>query len=117
MKLYDYIKLRENGAEITVYDKEYDMETYFYAYFYADKLDDEWNKAMEDLSKLLTVTKIIKDSVEVNFSELIESKMDNIKKSDLFEECDIDEIMECLDYIIEGNVSKKWMCKFVEALK
>lgn len=29
MKLYDYIKLRENGAEITVYDKEYDMEVYF----------------------------------------------------------------------------------------
>ena len=68
MKLYDYIKLRENGAEITVYDKEYDMEVYFYA----DKPDDDWNKAIEDLSKLLTITKIIKDSVEVNFSELIE---------------------------------------------
>ena len=71
MKLYDYIKLRENGAEITVYDKEYDMEVYFYN----DVPDDDWNKAIEDLSKLLSVTKIIKDSVEVNFSELIESKM------------------------------------------
>lgn len=113
MKLYDYIKLRENGAEITVYDKEYDMETYFYA----DKPDDEWNKAMENLSKLLTVTKIIKDSIEVNFSELIELKMDNIKKADLFGDYDIDEIMENLNYIIAGNVSEKWMCKFVEALK
>ena len=113
MKLYDYIKLRENGAEITVYDKEYDMETYFYA----NKSDDDWNKAMEDLSKLLTVTKIIKDSVEVNFSELIELKMGNIKKADLFGECDIDEIMENIDYIIAGNVSEKWMCKFIAALK
>lgn len=113
MTLYEYLKSREDGAEITVYDKEYDMETYFYA----DKPDDELSLAMEDLSKLLTVTKIIKDSVEVNFSELIESKMDDIKKSDLFEECDIDEIMECLDYIIAGNVSEKWMCKFVEALR
>lgn len=113
MKLYDYIKLREKGAEITVYDKEYDMETYFYS----DKPNDDWDKAIEDLSKILTVTKIIKDSVEVNFSELIELKMDNIKKADLFKECDIDEIMENLNYIIAGNVSEKWMCKFVEALK
>ena len=113
MTLYEYLKSREDGAEITVYDKDYDMESYFYN----DVPDDEWSLAMEDLSKLLTVTKIIKDSVEVNFSELIESKMDNIKKADLFEECDIDEIMECLDYIIAGNVSEKWMCKFVEALK
>lgn len=113
MKLYDYIKLRENGAEITVYDKEYDMEVYFYS----DKPDDDWNKAIEDLSKLLTITKIIKDSVEVNFSELIELKMDNIKKVDLFGDYDIDEIMENLNYIIAGNVSEKWMRKFVEALK
>lgn len=113
MKLYDYIKLRENGAEITVYDKEYDMEVYFYN----DVPDDDWNKAIEDLSKLLSVTKIIKDSVEVNFSELIESKMDSIKKADLFGDYDIDEIMENLNYIIAGNVSEKWMCKFVEVLK
>ncbi len=113
MTLYEYLKSREDGAEITVYDKDYDMESYFYN----DVPDDEWSLAMEDLSKLLTVTKIIKDSVEVNFSELIESKMDNIKKADLFEECDIDEIMECLDYIIAGNVSEKWMCKFVETLR
>lgn len=113
MTLYEYLKSREDGAEITVYDKDYDMETYFYN----DVPDDDWNKAIEDLSKLLTVTKIINDSVEVNFSELIESKMDNIKKVELFDECDIDEIIEYFNYIIAGNVSEKWMCKFVEALK
>ena len=43
--------------------------------------------------------------------------MDNIKKADLFGDYDIDEIMENLNYIIAGNVSEKWMCKFVEALK
>ena len=30
MKLLDYIKLVPDGEEITVFDKEYDVETYFY---------------------------------------------------------------------------------------
>lgn len=30
MKLFDYMKLVPDGEEITVFDKEYDVETYFY---------------------------------------------------------------------------------------
>lgn len=30
MKLYDYIVLVSDGVEVTMFDKEYDMEVYFY---------------------------------------------------------------------------------------
>ena len=113
MKLYDYMKLREKGAEVTVIDKDYDVEVYFYA----DKPEDDWNKTMEDLSKLLTITTITNNYVEVDFSGLISLKMDNIKKADLFTSYNIEEIMESLNPIISGNVSEEWMIRFVEALK
>lgn len=114
MTLYEYLKSRENGAEITVYDKDYDME----AYFYNDVPDDEWSLAMEDLAKLVTITNIDVDNiVEVNFSGLIEQKLDNIKKTDLFIKDEVDSIMRCLHEVLSGYVSEKWLRKFVEALK
>lgn len=114
MTLYEYLKSRENGAEITVYDKDYDME----AYFYNDVPDDEWSLAMEDLAKLVTITNIDVDNiVEVNFSGLIEQKLDNIKKTDLFIKDEVDSIMGCLHEVLSGYVSEKWLRKFVEALK
>lgn len=114
MKLYDYIKSREDGAEITAYDKTYDME----AYFYNDVPDDEWSLAMEDLAKLVIVTNIDVDNiVEVDFSGLIERKLNNIKKTDLFIKDEVDAIMGCLHEVLSGYVSEKWLRKFVEALK
>lgn len=55
--------------------------------------------------------------VEVDFSGLIEQKLDSIKKTDLFikDECDV--IMGCLHEVLSGYVSEKWLRKFVEALK
>lgn len=114
MKLYDYIKSREDGAEITAYDKTYDME----AYFYNDVPDDEWSLAMEDLAKLVIVTNIDVDNiVEVDFFGLIERKLNNIKKTDLFIKDEVDAIMGCLHEVLSGYVSEKWLRKFVEALK
>lgn len=114
MTLYDYIKSREDGAEITVYDKDYDME----AYFYNDVPDDEWSLAMEDLSKLVIVTNVDVDNiVEVDFSGLIERKLDSIKKTDLFIKDEVDVIMGCLHEVLSGYVSEKWLRKFVETLK
>ena len=114
MTLYEYLKSRESGVEITVYDKEYDMESYFYN----DKPDDDWGKAMEDLAKLVTVTNVDVDNiVEVNFSELIEKKLDNIKKTGLFIKDDVDAIMGCLHEILSGYASETLLRKFVEALK
>lgn len=114
MTLYEYLKSRESGVEITAYDKEYDMESYFYN----DKPDDGWGKAMEDLAKLVTVTNVDVDNiVEVDFSGLIEQKLDSIKKTDLFIKDEVDAIMGCLHEVLSGYVSEKWLRKFVETLR
>ena len=55
MKLYDYMKLVADGEEISVWDKEYDMETYFYG----GKPKDRWDNAVSDLSKLKKSKKMV----------------------------------------------------------
>ena len=113
MTLYDYLKLMPEGEELTVWDKDYDIETYFYG----GKPDDKWDKAMSDLSKLLTIEEIRNNGVTVNLSEMIENKLENLDKADLFIRCDIDSIMDNIDNILAGNVSENWMEQFVAALK
>ena len=115
MTLYDYLKTMYEGYELTVWDADYDMETYFYKD--TDESEDPWNKAIVELSKMLTVTKVGKRGVYVNLSEVVESHIDNLKKEDLFNDCDIDAIMYDMDSILAGYVSENWMIKFVNALK
>ena len=112
MTLYDYLNLMSEGEELTVWDKDYDMETYFYG----GKPDDAWDKAMSDLSRLLTITEIRSGGVIVNLSEIIENKLDSLDKTNLFIRCDIDSIMDDIDNILAGNVSENWMEQFVVAL-
>lgn len=112
MKLYDYISLMPDGEELTVWDKDYDMETYFYG----GEPEDKWDKAMSDLSKLLTIEEIRSDGVTVNLSEIIERRTDKLDKANLFIECDIDSIMDDIANILAGNVSEEWMEQFVAAL-
>ena len=114
MKLYDYIQQTEDW-ENTVFDKDYDIEVYFYKNDDDDELDS-WDKSMEKLSKLLTVDEISKRGVIVNLSELIESKIGNLKEAKLFYRTDIDSIMDSIESVISGNVSEAWMEKFVNAL-
>ena len=113
LTLYEYLNLMPEGEELTVWDKDYDMETYFYG----GKPDDAWDKAMSDLSQLLTITEIRSGGVIVNLSEIIENKLDSLDKTDLFIRCDIDSIMDDIDNIFAGYVSESWMQKFVDALK
>ena len=113
MTLYDYLNLMPEGEELTVWDKDYDMETYFYG----GKPDDAWDKAMSDLSQLLTITEIRNNGVTVNLSEIIENKLESLGKVDLFIRCDIDSIMDDIDNILAGYVSESWMQKFVDALR
>lgn len=110
MTLYEYIQTHTDD-EVTVFDDVYDMETYFYK----DTADDEWDKAMTELSKLLTVVSTSNYGVTVNLSNLIESKLD--KFGDLFIVNEIDDIMSGMDLILAGNVSEKWLTRFVQALK
>lgn len=112
MKLYEYLDLMPEGEELTVWDKDYDVEIYFCG----GKPDYKWDKAMYDLSKLLTVEEIRNNGVIVNLSEIIENKLSDLRKADLFIRCDIDSIMDDIDNILSGNFSEDWMEQFVNVL-
>lgn len=109
MKLYDYLSLMPEGNELTVWDKDYDIETYFYS----DKpdSDDKWEKSMWKLTEILDIVQINENGVIVNLADVIERNID--KFSELFESCDIDDIMGDIPNIFAGNVSKDWMWQFV----
>ena len=111
MTLYEYLK-QTTDWEVTVWDKDYDLETYFY------KTDgkDKWDKAMNDLAKLLTISRFSKDGLVVNLAEVIEKKIPQLEKADLFIKCKIEPIMYDIDNILAGCVSEGWLEKFVEAL-
>ena len=111
MTLYEYLE-QTTDWEVTVWDKDYDIETYFY------KTDgkDKWGKAMNDLAKLLTISRFSKDGLVVNLAEVIEKKIPQLEKADLFIKCKIEPIMYDIDNILAGCVSEGWLEKFVEAL-
>lgn len=111
MTLYEYLE-QTTDWEITVWDKDYDIETYFY------KTDgkDKWDKAMNDLAKLLTISRFSKDGLVVNLAEVIEKKIPQLKEADLFIKCKIEPIMYDIDNILAGNVSENWLEEFVEVL-
>lgn len=108
MTLFDV--LPKNGDEVTVWDKDYDMETYF-SY---TKDGDAWDNAMMDLAKLVEVVEKHDNGIVVDFTGLIEPKTKELK--DLFIDNDIDAIMSELDLILAGNVGEKWLTKFVNIL-
>lgn len=113
MTLYDYIKQTEDW-EVTVFDKDYDIEVYFYKN--EDEDMDSWDESMERLSKLLTVDSFSECGVTVNLSEVIESKLKNLRKAELFRRTNIDAIMNDVESIISGYVSEEWIEEFVNAL-
>ena len=114
MTLYEYLSLVEYGDEITVWDKEYDIEMYFYG---GMDEDDKWDKSISELSKLLTIVTIHPTGVTVNYSEVIEKHLADLNKADLFHKCTIDSIMYGINAIMSGYVSEDWMEKFVDTLK
>ena len=112
MKLYDYLTTLEDGTELTVWDKEYDIESYFYN----DKADDDWQTSMLELAKLLDVTEVKECGVIVNLSEVIEKKINELKEANLFLRCTTDSIMSSMEGIISGYVSEEWFKEFVAML-
>lgn len=113
MKLYDYLVTLEEGTELTVWDKEYDIESYFYN---DEPDDDNWQTSMLELSKLLEVTEVKERGVIINLSDVIEKKLDELKEADLFRRCTTDSIMDSMEGILSGYVSEEWFKKFVEVL-
>lgn len=112
MKLYDYLTTLEDGTELTVWDKEYNIESYFYN----DKADDDWQTSMLELAKLLDVTEVKERGVIVNLSEVIEKKINELKEANLFLRCTTDSIMSSMEGIISGYVSEEWFKEFVDML-
>ena len=112
MKLYDYLTTLEEGTELTVWDKEYDIESYFYN----DEADDDWQTSMLELAKLLDVIEVKKYGIVVNLSEVIEKKLNELKEADLFIKCNIDSIMNDMQNILSGYVSEEWFKEFVDVL-
>lgn len=116
MTLYDYIKQHSTIDELTVWDKDYEMEIYFYP----DCInpDNEWDKAMEIIVKKLNVVKRnSKGCVTVNLSEVIERNIHNGQFDGLFKRNDIDAIMADIQNIFAGYVSDSWMMEFANSLK
>lgn len=114
MKLYDLVKRSDD--EITVWDKDYDIESYFYGIMSSKDDLDAWDTAMVELSKLLDVVEISSDGVTVNLSEVIEKNINELKNANLFIRCDIDNIMSDIMSILSGNVPEEWLQKFVDVL-
>lgn len=114
MKLYDYLVTLEEGTELTVWDKEYDIESYFYN---DEPDDDNWQTSMLELSKLLEVTEVKERGVIINLSDVIEKKLDELKEAELFRRCTTDSIMDNIEGILSGYVSEEWMKEFVDVLK
>ena len=113
MTLYEM--LPKDGSETGITDKDYDMESYFYY----EENGDDWDKAMMDLAKLLTVDSVAPSgNIVVNLSELIEAHITALRATDLFisDEVDIDDIMDGIEAILAGNVSEEWMQEFVDVL-
>ena len=113
MKLYDYLKTLEEGTELTVWDVDYDIESYFYN----DIPDDDWQTSMLELAKLLDVIEIKESGVIVNLSEVIEKKIKELKETDLFLRCTTNRIMGSMEGILAGGVSEEWFKEFVDVLK
>ena len=113
MKLYDYLTTLEEGTELTIWDEDYDIESYFYN----DEADDDWQTSMLELAKLLDVTEIKERGVIVNLSEVIEKKLNELKESNLFLRCTTNKIMGSMEGILAGGVSEEWFKEFVDVLK
>lgn len=112
--LFDYLQSIEDGEELTVWDADYDIETYFYN---DSGEDDIWQMSMLELAKLLTVKEVRELGVIVDLAEIIENKLDVLKETNLFKICKIDPIMDSIEMILSGNVSERWLETFVAALK
>ena len=114
MKLFDYLKMTEEDSEITITDKEYDTETYVYN----SQPSDKWDELIIELEKMVDVVEVKSwGTVVVDFTKLLESKIDKISKADLFRNNEIEDLVCTMDGIISGNVSESWLEKFIEILK
>ena len=111
MKLIEIIECMDKDDEIVVYDKDYDVEIYF-----NNDSETDWGKYMLEIASILDITDVLTNGYEINLSDVISSKIENIKEFGLFMDNSVDSIMADIEIIFGGNVSSIWMHKFVMAL-
>lgn len=111
MKLIEIIECMDKDDEIVVYDKDYDVEVYF-----NNDSETNWGKYMLEIASILDVTDVLTNGYEVNLSDVIGSRIEKIKESELFIDASVDSIMEDIGFIFGGDVSDIWMHKFVMVL-
>lgn len=111
MKLIEIIECMDKDDEIVVCDKDYDVEVYF-----NNDPETNWGKYMLEIASILDVTDVLTNGYEVNLSDVIGSRIENIKESELFIDASVDSIMEDIGFIFGGDVSDIWMHKFVMVL-
>ena len=113
MKLLDYIS-QSPCEEVVVHDTDYDVELYFYS---NGDAPDLWDDAVNRIAAELEVTDVEDEGiVTVALSELISSRMEQLRFIDLFNSYDIDDIMDDIMNIFAGFTSAAWMCNFADAL-
>ena len=116
MTLYEYIKQHNTIDELIVWDKDYEMEIYFYPD--CTNPNNVWDKAMEIIAKKLNVVKRnSKECITINLSEVIERNIHNGIFDELFKCNDTDFIMADIQNIFAGYVSDSWMIEFANSLK
>ena len=111
MTLYDYIQYTPEGEEITVWDKDYDIEVYFY-----NQDENESDHIMMDLAKKLNVIDVSNNGVTVDLYDLIDRNIDILDESGLFNICETDAIMDDIEAILAGYTSEAWLRTFVDTL-
>lgn len=111
MKLIEIIECMDKDDEIVVYDKDYDVEVYF-----NNDSETFWGKYMLEIASILDITDVLTNGYEINLSDVISSRIENIKEFGLFMDNSVDSIMADIEIIFGGNVSSIWMHKFVMAL-
>lgn len=114
MTLYEYIEQNPAVDEFTVWDTDYDIETYFY---HEDDPDDEWGQAMKLIAQKLEVKEYHdEDKVCVDLSALVERNLNNGVFERLFIRNNTDDIMDDIENIFSGCVSEKWLSEFAVSL-
>ena len=112
MTLKQYISSHRDIEEFTVFDNDYDIETYFYH----PDMTEKWDRAMNDIADKLLVTEYEHDKVTVNLSEVLERNLSNGAFGKLFINNDIDDIMDDIMNIFAGYVSDSWLTEFADSL-
>ena len=123
MTLYEFMKTYDSW-ELTCWDKEIDVEFYFYNNDEAEAENDPWDYAMMRLSKLLEVVEVVegepgmREGVVVDMYRLIDKHLAAMKAAHIIgKHADTADVVEDMEMILAGNLTEEDFDEFVSALE